>query len=195
MLAIVVGLSFGLPAVGTPMVRPGMPLTVVSALVREKPTILNRTNGKVREIEYPRAGLTLTLDDEGRVLLVSNKGEEISAEKELARVTKALPDGLKRLGFGTVLKPGEQPDKETEALVYTRIRVARMTSDTTAKITLSTYRLVPNERGEEEVATLSVYLSWYRDCWTVNKHEGSVWSESTRLKLFACIDEAAGKRP
>jgi hypothetical protein len=194
MLAIIAALSLGV-SIGPHMVRPGMPFSVARVLVgNEKPTILNRTNDRIRAVEYPRTGITLTLDDEGRVCLVNGKGEETSAEQELERIVRVLPEGFKQSGFPALIQPGEKAgtDEQTTIFGYARIRVARMTSDTTAKITVSFY--LARDNGEEEYGTAFLYLSWYRGWWTVTKYEGYVGAEQRKIRLIAYIDEVSGNR-
>ncbi|MBN9120402.1 MAG: hypothetical protein J0I06_14800 [Planctomycetes bacterium] len=197
MFAVLVGCSFCLPAVGPQMVRPGMSYPVAGALIGEKPTVLNQTGNRIREVEYPRTGIRLTLDDKGVVVRVNGEGEETSAEKELERIAKALPEGFKRSGFIPLLKPGEKPGTdEPTKYGYARLRIARMTSDTTAKITISFYG--KGKDGEEEYGAAFIHLSWYHGCWTVTKYEG--W-DGTRThdwqkeRFIAYIDEISDNRP
>lgn len=191
MFLVVAWLSCAIPTVGPQLVRPGMPHYVARALIGETPNILSRTNNRIRGVEYLRAGLKLALDDRGRI--VSVNGEEITAEDELERIVKALPEGFKRAGFRPILRSGENPDKDSEIFGYARIRAAKMTSDTTAKITLSFY--FKGKDGEEEYRTLFVFLSWYRDWWTVAKYEGDSGSEEKQNKLTAYLDEVSAHRP
>lgn len=190
MLAIVIGVSLGVSSLGPQLVRPGMPFHVAQALLGEKPQILNRTNDKIRVVEYPRAGITLTLDDAARVVLVNGKGEEISAEKELERLAKALRQGFEIAELEPLLFQGEKPDQDAKMYGYSRLRVARMTSDTTAKITVSFY--LGGHDPEEEYETLILHLSWYRGWWFVTKFEGDPGTEHKRRKLFSYIDGVSG---
>jgi hypothetical protein len=74
-----------------------------------------------------------------------------------------------------------------------------MTSPTTAKITISLIgRVVSVDEGLDEnceYATMTLYLAWYKDRWTVDKHECSSWFTNSRgeqdrlLRLIANIDE------
>lgn len=195
MFAIVVGCGLSLSAPSPQAVKLGMPFAVVQALMREKPAILSlRGNNSIRAVQYRRTRLIVDLDEEGRVLLVNGKGEkEATAETELERIAQALPDGFKRSGCRPLLKSGEKPDKDSETFGYCRLRVARMTSDTTAKVTVSFY--FKGKDGEEECGTLFIHLSWYRGWWTITKYEGDTERMIFRDRLTAYVDEISGNRP
>ncbi|HEY1188130.1 MAG TPA: hypothetical protein VGE74_10760 [Gemmata sp.] len=119
--------------------------------------------------------------------------EPRSAEKDLKRVVAGLPKCAEQAGIPRriFLAPPTGADKNLDR--YGIVRTARLTSDTTAKITIRFYYVFENDRTEENF-TLFLYLSWYKGTWTVTRSEGNVptpdfgYGEPLR-KFVANLDE------
>lgn len=98
--------------------------------------------------------------------------EKTPAENGFERIEDALPKLLKEHTAAVVLKPKQEPNNFDQ---WCRVRVARMTSPETAKITLTVYRerRSDGERTTVTVGTLSLHLRWHRDVWTVTSHDAN----------------------
>ena len=125
----------------------------------------------------------------------AGEGEPSPAEKELKRVVGELPKCAEKAELPRILT--EMPAKGDEEN-YGKVRVARMTSDTTAKITISYYTVFDKGRVEEPF-TVFFYLSWYKGAWTVTKYEGDIpfptlsYGHPLR-KFIANLDDLGGKK-
>ena len=189
MLAVTLGLTLGSLSLAPALVSPGMLLDAAAAMVRRPFTAPDRSGANTRAAS--------PASDAGRVVPANSRDGTATPERELARVVKALPEGFRRAGLGRLLGPGEDPDEDARRFGYARVRLARMTSDAAAKVTVSFYSY--RDDREEVDDTLFVYLSWYKGCWTVAMTDGGVnydkggASWPALRALIAHIDEASSK--
>jgi len=113
------------------------------------------------------------------------EGRKATPESTFERLTKAMPELVGRAGMPAV----RQPAARLEQFNYTRVRVARLTSDTTARVTISSHA------SDDEIVygIMTVNLSYYRGRWTVSSSTTSgTYAERSKepaAKLLLLLDE------
>lgn len=124
--------------------------------------------------------------------------EKPSPDSSFTHLVTNLPKWIEAAS----LPPASMNDKQSDASdpVYgqSKVRVARLVSPTTAKITISLVLPGKGPKSEYEYGTVSLFLNWHDGRWTVTRYDESTWftgkiQRDYLLKLIALIDKVAGK--
>lgn len=193
MFASIVGVGVCWTAMSQSVVKPGMTYAELMALLHEQPVILNREQQKViREVEFPRAGVTVAFNESGKVKEDKEANRKAASQRALERIALALPKGFEQAAMVTLVRPDAVPDKNEKLSGFARLMAARMTSKKAAKITVGFYTEWENKLTMHDA--LFIHLEWFDGAWTVTKYEAGDWSSNKVSRLVAYIDGLSGNR-
>jgi hypothetical protein len=112
--------------------------------------------------------------------------KEPTVKQSFAALREALPSMVQRSALPRVLSP----DEKERPILYSRLVVARLTSESTAKISIAVHM---RDSPDDPEAVVSLQLVHYDGKWTVGSHEYSSFYRKDEendkvLKLILLID-------